>query len=185
MEYRVEYQERCLRTELASWLGVGFDDSYVPSAAQLFSRRLLDTACRWCSGKGIGKFTDIRDTDAVSAFAKALSLDPSDPRLLQLPSNFEDEVESPGCTCGGIPKAAIERLLRDELASWLEVGLGKSWRLDTACRWCSDQGIKKLRHIWEFDVVSELADTLSLSHADPRVLRLQSKREGWSPGPET
>jgi hypothetical protein len=99
MEYRVEYQERCLRTELASWLGVGFDDSYVPSAAQLFSRRLLDTACRWCSGKGIRKFTDIRDTDAVSAFAKALSLDRSDPRLLQLPSNFEDEVESPGCTC--------------------------------------------------------------------------------------
>ena len=69
MEYRVEYQERRLRTELSSWLGVGFDDSYVPSAAQLFSRRLLDTACRWCSGKGIGKFTDIRDTDAVSAFA--------------------------------------------------------------------------------------------------------------------
>ena len=34
-------------------------------------------------------------------------------------------------TSGGIPKAAIERLLRDELASWLEVGLGKSRLLDT------------------------------------------------------
>ena len=34
-------------------------------------------------------------------------------------------------------------------------------------------------------MVSELADTLSLSHADPRVLRLQSKREGWSPRPGT
>ena len=84
----VAYQERRLRTALSSWLGVDFDDS-----------RLLDTACRWCSGKGIRKFTDIRDTNAVSAFANALSLDPSDTRLLQLPSNFEDEVESPGCTC--------------------------------------------------------------------------------------
>ena len=88
-------------------------------------------------------------------------------------------------TSGGIPEAAIERRLRDELASWLEVGLGKSRLLDTACRWCFDQGIEKLRHIWEFDMVSELADTLSLSHADPRVLRLQSKREGWSPRPGT
>ena len=85
---------------------------------------------------------------------------------------------------GGIPSAAIERRLRDELASWLGVGLGKSRLLDTACRWCFDQGIEKLCHIWEADMVSELADTLSLDPADPRVLRWQSKREGWSPRPE-
>ena len=84
--------DRRLRKELSSWLGVCFGNS-------CFSRQLLDTACRWCSDEGVRKLSEIRDFDAVSEFAEALSLDPADPRLLQLPSNFEDEVESPGCTC--------------------------------------------------------------------------------------
>ena len=38
-----------------------------------------------------------------------------------------------------------------------------------------DECVEELRHIWEADMVSELADALSFDPADPRVLRLHAK----------
>ena len=79
-------KESCLRKELSSWLGV-------------CNGELLETACRWCSDEGVGKLSDIRDADAVSEFAEALSLDPADPRLLRLPSKWEIESSPLAVTC--------------------------------------------------------------------------------------
>ena len=84
--------ERRLRKELSSWLGVFFGNS-------CFSSQLLDTACRWCSDEGVEKLSEIRDADAVSEFAKALSFDPADPRLLRLPSKWKIESSPPAVTC--------------------------------------------------------------------------------------
>ena len=75
-------KESCLRKELSSWLGV-------------CNGELLETACRWCSDEGVGKLSHIRDADAVSEFAEALSLKPTDRRLLRLPSKWEIKSSPP------------------------------------------------------------------------------------------
>ena len=84
--------EQRLRKELSSWLEVCFGNS-------CFSRRLLETASRWCSDEGVRKLSEIRDVDAVSEFAEALSLDPADPRLLELPSKLKIKSRPPAVTC--------------------------------------------------------------------------------------
>ena len=92
MEYPKLSQSNALGTSCLLGLEVCFGNSCL-------SRRLLETACHWCYDESVRQLSEIRDFDAVSEFAEALSLDPADPRLLELPSKLKKKTRPLAVTC--------------------------------------------------------------------------------------